>query len=145
MARLQNPYSKNINTEEQAYRKQLMDSVDYGNLKPPDGRKGWDTFFDIMKEVPYREVKSKDPLMQNDYDRGLDQIYEDRTAEYKNIDWFNMGRWQESLIDALKDISKPKAHDNINSLIQQNISEGDLSQESLIEMIMPFMMNKVFK
>ena len=55
---------------------------------------------------------------------------------------------EESLINALMDMSKPKAHDNIDSLIQSNqsmpkqaigpIPEGGLSQQDLLEMIMPF-------
>ena len=66
---------------------------------------------------------------------------------------------EESLINALIDMSKPKAHDNINSLIQnnQNMTEqkigpmpdindrinaslvnSGLSQQDLLEMIMPF-------
>lgn len=101
MARMSNPSSGNINKEEQAYRQRLMDSVNPSNLTPPDGGKGWETLYDIMEEVPYREVMSEDPLMQNDYDRGLEQIYEDRTAEYKNIDWLNMGRWKDALLETL--------------------------------------------
>ena len=65
---------------------------------------------------------------------------------------------EESLINALMDMSKPKAHDNIDSLIQINqsmpkqtigpIPEGGLSQQDLLEMIMPFggaagMLNKI--
>ena len=55
---------------------------------------------------------------------------------------------EKSLINALIDMLKPKAHDNINSLIQNNqnmpeqkigpIPEGGLSQQALLEMIMPF-------
>ena len=55
---------------------------------------------------------------------------------------------EESLINALIDMLKPKAHDNINSLIQYNqnipeqkigpIPKGGLSQQALLEMIMPF-------
>ena len=55
---------------------------------------------------------------------------------------------EESLINALIDMLKPKAHDNINSLIQNNqnipeqkigpIPKGGLSQQALLEMIMPF-------
>ena len=65
---------------------------------------------------------------------------------------------EESLINALIDMSKPKAHDNINSLIQNNqnmteqkigpIPKSGLSQQDLLEMIMPFggaagMLNKI--
>ena len=55
---------------------------------------------------------------------------------------------EKSLVNSLIDMSKPKAHDNINSLIQNNqnipeqkigpIPKGGLSQQALLEMIMPF-------
>ena len=76
---------------------------------------------------------------------------------------------EESLINALIDMSKPKAHDNINSLIQNNqnmteqkigpipdindrinasLANSGLSQQDLLEMIMRFggaagMLNKI--
>ena len=66
---------------------------------------------------------------------------------------------EKSLVNALIDMSKPKAHDNINSLIQNNqnmteqkigpipdindrinasLANSGLSQQDLLEMIMPF-------
>ena len=76
---------------------------------------------------------------------------------------------EKSLVNALIDMSKPKAHDNINSLIQNNqnmteqkigpipdindrinasLANSGLSQQDLLEMIMPFggaagMLNKI--
>ena len=55
---------------------------------------------------------------------------------------------EESLINALIDMSKPKAHDNINELMKWNDEEMGMSKQDLLEMIMPFggaagMLNKI--
>ena len=55
---------------------------------------------------------------------------------------------EKSLVNALIDMSKPKAHDNINELMKWNDEEMGMSKQDLLEMIMPFggaagMLNKI--
>ena len=130
MARLQNIFSGNIPHKLSAYeRNKPMAGLNEEFALPKPSSAG-------KHHLTAEQLESYRNLYQNNSPDILSTIA--KKLALPDIDLFNMGRWQESLMDALKDISKPKAHDNINSLIQQNISEGDLSQESLLEMIMPF-------
>ena len=45
---------------------------------------------------------------------------------------------EKNLINALIDMLKPKAHDNINELMKWNNEEMGMSKQDLLEMIMPF-------